>query len=123
MKRTGKIILTTLFCLLGFLLIFFYLTVYDTTPEKFTNDKDTGEFEFPAASLTKSGTDKFILRYNPETSEVILITQKSDGSEIHSVVDEVNSFFLTDEDIKNLTLGIEVTTKEELFMLIEDLSS
>ncbi len=121
MKKTGKIILATITCLLAAQLFFSYPTVYDTPHGDFV--KDTGEIEFPAASLSKSETDKYILRYNPETSGVILITKKSDGSEILSSVDEVNTFFLTDEDIKNLTEGIEVSTKEELFILIEDLSS
>ena len=99
------------------------MTVYDTQKKPLTKSEDTAERGFPAASVTKSETEKFILRYNPDTSNVILITKKSDGSEIHSSVDEVNTFFLTAEDVEKLTGGIEVSTKEELFMLIEDLSS
>ena len=123
MKKINKITLATLSCFIVFQFVFSYLTVYDTNPEKFSKGKDAPEFEHPAATLTKSKTDKYILRYNPETAGVMVITQKTDGSEIHTEVDEVNTFFLTDEDIKNLTEGIEVDTKEELFMLIEDFSS
>lgn len=67
--------------------------------------------------------EKYILKYNPKEDKVILITRYEDKSEIISYIDSINPSFLEEEDITNLSGGIEFTSKEALYMLIEDYSS
>lgn len=125
MKNLSKILLIAVFCIGAALTFFCRTTVYDKYPDNTTHSEksDTAGKSFPAATLPNSDTEKFILMYNAEDSDVVLITKKTDGSEIISSVKEVNPFFLTDKDLEKLSRGIEISSKEELFMLIEDLSS
>lgn len=123
MKKQAKILFFVATCILCFQIGFSHLTVYDTVPGKNDKANDTAGKISPAASVPKGNTEKFILRYNPDIGKVILITRKSDGSEILSPVDEVKAHFLTNDDIAKLEHGIETSSREELFMLIEDLSS
>jgi len=74
-------------------------------------------------SMPNSETEKYILRYNPDNDSVLLITKKQDGTEIVSNVDSINPYYLTKEDINALTSGIELTSREDMFILIEDFSS
>ncbi len=67
--------------------------------------------------------EKYILKYNPKEDKVILITRYEDKSEIISYIDSINPSFLEEEDINNLSGGMEFTSKEDLYMLIEDYSS
>ncbi len=74
-------------------------------------------------SVPNSPTEKYILKYNEKANAVYLITKKTDGTEIISPVESIKPFYLTDDDIKALTEGIELTEKEDMFVLIEDFSS
>lgn len=74
-------------------------------------------------SVENSPTEKYILKYNPNTDTVYLITQKTDGTQIMSPVESINPFYLTGEDISTLIQGIELTSREDMYILIEDFSS
>ncbi len=74
-------------------------------------------------SMENCPTEKYILKYNPNTDTVYLITQKTDGTQIMSPVESINPFYLTGEDISTLLQGIELTNREDMYILIEDFSS
>ncbi len=74
-------------------------------------------------STENSPTERYILRYDPNKDSVLLITKKEDGTEIVTFVESINPYYLTSEDINALTAGIELVSKEDMFILIEDLSS
>ena len=74
-------------------------------------------------SVENSPTEKYILKYNQNTDTVYLITQKTDGTQIMSPVESINPFYLTSEDISTLIQGIELTNREDMYILIEDFSS
>lgn len=94
-------------------------------PSRVNISKEIGENPETAqeVSMPNSPTEKYILRYNRQNDSVVLITKKADGTEIISEVDSINPYYLTDEDIKALTAGIELTSREDMFILIEDFSS
>ncbi len=79
--------------------------------------------EAKSVSVENSPTEKYILKYNEETDTVYLVTQKTDGTRIISPVESIKPFYLTAEDISALTVGIELTNREDMFILIEDFSS
>ncbi len=87
-------------------------------PEKTSPDTETIEAATPG-----SETAMYILKYNTETDTVLLITKKSDGTELISPVESINTTYLTESDIEALTKGIELTSREDMFILIEDYSS
>ena len=93
--------------------------VADNLPRAKVQKEDTTK----NVSTTNSETEVYILRYNPDSQKVELVTKKADGTEIVSNVNSINPFYLTEEDIKKLTEGIFVTTREDMFILIEDFSS
>ena len=76
-----------------------------------------------AVSVENSPTEKYILKYDQNTNAVYLITQKTDGTQIMSPVESINPFYLTGEDINALIRGIELTNREDMYILIEDFSS
>ena len=90
-------------------------------PEQEKNKEDIPEAK--SVSVENSPTEKYILKYNEETDTVYLVTQKTDGTRIISPVESINPFYLTAEDISALTVGIELTSREDMFILIEDFSS
>lgn len=94
-------------------------------PSRVNISKEIGENPETAqeVSMPNSPTEKYILQYNRQNDSVVLITKKADGTEIISEVDSINPYYLTDEDIKALTAGIELTSREDMFILIEDFSS
>ena len=79
--------------------------------------------EITGASTPHSKTVKYILSYDPKADMVLLITERSDGSRIISPVETIIPGYLTSEDIQNLTDGIVFTSKEDLYVQIEDFSS
>ena len=76
-----------------------------------------------SVSLPVSETEKYILKYAENENAVYLITKKTDGTEIISPVESINPFYLTDEDLSLLKEGIELTKREDMYILIEDYSS
>lgn len=74
-------------------------------------------------SVQNYPTEKYILKYKEITNTVYLVTKKTDGTEIMSPVESIKPFYLTEEDLALLTEGIELTEREDMFILIEDFSS
>lgn len=70
-----------------------------------------------------SEKDKYILKYNEDTEKISLTVRYKDGSEIISSVETINPKYLTNDDIKSLKKGIEFSSKEDMYILIEDYSS
>lgn len=133
MNRYFKIILPACVILsVGVFLLIKSITIEDSDrlyrAEEPSRVNISGEiYENPEAaqevSMPNSPTEKYILQYSEQNNSVILITKKTDGTEIISEVDSINPYYLTDEDIKALTAGIELTSREDMFILIEDFSS
>ena len=82
----------------------------DETPVRETADQ-TGKIK------------SYTLKYESESRGVILISNYADGSEIITRIKSINPRYLENKDIDALTEGIELTSKEEMHMLIEDYSS
>ncbi len=133
MTRQSKLIITILICTavgvcLALTLLFTKLSE-DKRSEITQNPEQQLEAPAPAepqtaeASMQSSETEKYILKYNIENDTVYLITKKTDGTEIISPVESINPFYLTDEDLEALSAGIELTQREDMFILIEDFSS
>lgn len=74
-------------------------------------------------SVPNTRTEVYILRLSADTDTVELVFQKEDGTQIISAVDSINPYYLTEEDVKALELGIEMADREDMYILIEDLSS
>ncbi len=70
-----------------------------------------------------SQKDRYILKYDKEDGKITLTVKYKDGSEIISPVETINPYYLTKEDLKALEKGIELGSKEDMFILIEDYSS
>lgn len=87
-----------------------------------THTESVSEANTPVSS-ENSGTEKYILMYDSDKDSVLLITKKEDGTEIITPVDSINPYYLTSEDINTLTQGIELISRKDMFVLIEDLSS
>ena len=66
---------------------------------------------------------KYILHLEPESDKVFLTTEFTDGSQLVSHIKSICPDFLEPKDINALTLGIELYSKEDMLMLIEDYSS
>lgn len=64
---------------------------------------------------------KYILKYDKK--DVILICEYPDGRKTEQKVKSINAKYLTEVDLKELSDGIELSSSEELYKLIEDLSS
>ena len=79
----------------------------------------------PAKSVSEDsgGIESYILKYEPETDKIILITCYKDKSRHSTHIPSINPVFLEEEDINMLTEGIELTNKEDMLILIEDYSS
>jgi len=75
------------------------------------------------ASTDNSQTESYTLKYNPEENMVVLITNKSDGSKHIAHIKTINPMYLEPGDAKALMEGIELSSKEDMFILIEDYSS
>ncbi len=75
------------------------------------------------ANTPPSQKDRYILKYDKETSKITLTVKYKDGSEIISPVETINPYYLTKEDLSALQEGIELSSKEDMFILIEDYSS
>ncbi len=95
----------------------------DIVADNLPRVKNENENTAKNVSTQNSETEVYILRYNPDSKKVELVTKKTDGTEIVSNVNNINPFYLTEEDMKKLTEGIVVTTREDMFILIEDFSS
>ncbi|MBO5007654.1 MAG: hypothetical protein J6D26_02360 [Clostridia bacterium] len=87
------------------------------------NPDTTTEIETAEVSTPNRATTMYILKYNAETDTVFMITKKEDGTELISPVESINTTYLTPSDIEALTKGIELTSREDMFILIEDYSS
>lgn len=70
-----------------------------------------------------SQKDRYILKYDKEEGKITLTVKYKDGSEIISPVDTINPYYLTKEDLDALRRGIELSSKEDMYILIEDYSS
>ena len=79
----------------------------------------------PAKSVSEDsgGIESYILKYDPKADKVLLITCYKDKSRHTTDLPEINPIFLEEEDIGMLTQGIELTSKEDMLILIEDYSS
>lgn len=84
-----------------------------TTPDTLTQKVNT----------PPSKKDKYILKYDEDTEKISLTVRYKDGSEIISSVETINPKYLTNDDIKSLKKGIEFSSKEDMYILIEDYSS
>ena len=98
----------------------------DTTG--YNRAKETKQSGNTDSYLTKASTppsqkDKYILKYYEDTNKINLIIKYKDGSQIISPIETINPDYLTDEDIQSLKKGIELSSKEDMFILIEDYSS
>ncbi len=93
--------------------------IYNTTTKQTTPKTEPDK----KVSSENSPTERYILRYDPDKDSVLLITKKEDGTEIVTPVESINPYYLTSEDINTLTAGIELSSREDMFILIEDLSS
>ncbi len=94
-----------------------------TAPADNVTNVKKAEVMLQGVSTENSETEKYILRYYPNRDTVMLISKKKDGTEIMSPVESINPYYLTDEDVKALIEGIELTSMEDVYILIEDLSS
>lgn len=74
-------------------------------------------------SVPNTRTEVYILRLSADTDTVELVFQKEDGTQIISAVDSINPYYLTEEDVKALEGGIAMDNREDMYILIEDLSS
>ena len=74
-------------------------------------------------SVQSGETEAYILRLRTQDNTVELVTKKSDGTQIITPVEGIKTYYLTDEDIKALRQGIEMPSREDMYILIEDLSS
>jgi len=74
-------------------------------------------------SVPNTRTEVYILRLSADTDTVELVFQKKDGTQIISAVDSINPYYLTEEDVKALEGGIAMHNREDMYILIEDLSS
>jgi len=99
------------------------VTNIKNAPSADNNSNQTTEEKVQGVSTQNSETEKYILRYYPTRDTVMLIAKKADGTEIMSPVESINPYYLTDDDIKALIEGIELTSMEDVYILIEDLSS
>jgi hypothetical protein len=70
-----------------------------------------------------SQKDRYILKYDKEEGKITLTVKYKDGSEIISPVETINPYYLTKEDLDALRRGIELSSKEDMYILIEDYSS
>ncbi len=79
----------------------------------------------PAQSVSEEsgGIVSYILKYEPDSDRVILITCHKDGSRIISDIESIKPNYLEAEDVRLLTEGIELADKEAMLILIEDYSS
>lgn len=130
-KLSKTVILISICCVLCICAGFFWTNMYaekqykneiaKKEPVQKKNKEDIPEAK--SVSVDNSPTEKYILKYNKETDTVYLVTQKTDGTRIISPVESIKPFYLTAEDISALTSGIELTSREDMFILIEDFSS
>lgn len=67
--------------------------------------------------------EKYILHMDKVSKKVFLTTRYADGSELISHIKAIDPAFLEAEDIKSLEEGITLSSKEDMFILIEDYSS
>lgn len=122
---------TKFFLLIGLCLISLSLFSYKETEKddefriytKYYEKKDASSPDTENVSVDNSPTEKYILKYDTSSESIILITQKENGTEFSTTVENINPYFLTEEDIDTLTYGIELSSKEDMFRLIEDFSS
>lgn len=82
---------------------------------------DTDEIENTPANINITKTKKYILKY--QDGKVLLISQYENGEENITPVSEINAEYLTETDLENLKNGIELSTEEELYKILEDYSS
>ena len=133
MAKYIKFVISLTGCLVicTFLVMFAFTTKYtepeatemgNVPPTDVDNNQNTEE-KVQGVSTQKSETEKYILRYYPTRDTVMLIAKKADGTEIMSPVESINPYYLTDDDVKALIEGIELTSMEDVYILIEDLSS
>jgi len=133
MTKYIKFVISLTGCLIvcTFLVMFAFTTKYTepnvtnikNAPSADNNSNQTTEEKVQGVSTQNSETEKYILRYYPTRDTVMLIAKKADGTEIMSPVESINPYYLTDDDIKALIEGIELTSMEDVYILIEDLSS
>lgn len=127
MKDSAKILFYTGLCLIV-TVTFISLDTHKKPSTDYiyntSNKQTTLQNEYDKeVSTENSPTERYILRYDPNKDSVLLITKKEDGTEIVTFVESINPYYLTSEDINALTAGIELVSKEDMFILIEDLSS
>ncbi len=133
MTKYIKFVISLTGCLIvcTFLVMFAFTTKYTepnvtntkNAPSADNNSNQTTEEKVQGVSTQNSETEKYILRYYPTRDTVMLIAKKADGTEIMSPVESINPYYLTDDDIKALIAGIELENMEDVYILIEDLSS
>ncbi len=95
----------------------------DNITDNLTGTEKKNDKTAKNVSTENSETEVYILRYNSDSNKVELVTKKADGTEIVSNVNNINPFYLTEEDMAKLAEGIVVTSREDMFILIEDFSS
>lgn len=133
MTKYIKFVISLTGCLIicTFLVMFAFTTKYTepnvtnikNAPSADNHSNQTTEEKVQGVSTQNSETEKYILRYYPTRDTVMLIAKKADGTEIMSPVESINPYYLTDDDIKALIAGIELENMEDVYILIEDLSS
>ncbi len=82
--------------------------------------------EFPQTrKVTEEGggIKEYILKCDPTSQKVVLITCYENGNRTVSPVETINLLYLEKEDIALLYEGIHFKNKEDMFLLIEDYSS
>ena len=84
---------------------------------------NTDEAPAREASGQTGQIKSYTLKYESESRRVILIANYADGSEIITLIKSINPRYLESKDIDALTKGIELASKEDMHMLIEDYSS
>ncbi len=111
-----------------------FVTAPDVKKQKITPEEakshypKTEESSSPASGAEQvsaggKGPESYILQYNRDKGMVILITRQEDGTELVSHIKAINPDYLEPEDVNRLVKGIELNSKEEMFILIEDYSS
>lgn len=127
MKEPAKFLIYTGLCLILAVSLISFDNQKSPSSEHIYNISDNQKSPQSEAeievSTENSPTEKYILRYDESKDSVLLITKKEDGTEVVTTVESINPYYLTSEDINTLTAGIELVSREDMFILIEDLSS
>lgn len=114
-------------------IVFFEMCTTDKNPTENNNTVSIEPVSPKKKSLQSEGTmetatdnsdvQKYILHFDKEKNAVSLTVKYSGGTELIYPIESIKPEFLENEDIEALTKGIELNSKEEMYILIEDYSS